>query len=309
MSTSSCIRKVVIPAAGLGTRFLPATKVIPKEMLPVAGRPLIQIAVEEAVASGVETVIVVIGKGKNLLQEHFHRNIRLEKLLIERGYQADAELVRKLSQLAEIRTAWQESPLGLADAIRSARSLVGDEPFGVILPDAVIDSEEPCIGQLMKCYEKHPGCIIATRLVKASEIDRFGILDLIPMRDRCCGGRTSRVNSLTEKPRPGITTSRYGIFGRYVLEAGIFDAIEQTHPGSGGELQLTDSLLTSSSSISLYGYRFVGEHYDAGSKLGFLQANLAFALKDEELGPPLRRYLTNLKLDSDNASMAAALSA
>jgi UTP--glucose-1-phosphate uridylyltransferase len=309
MRTIARIRKAVIPAAGLGTRFLPATKVIPKEMLPIAGKPLIQIAVEEAVASGVDTVIVVIGKGKNLLQEHFHRDAALEALLTGRGCHEEAARIRRLSQMVEIRTAWQQAPRGLADAIRSARSLLEDEPFAVLLPDAVIDSDEPCIGQLMRCYESHPGCIIATRLVKPVEIERFGTLDLIPMRDRCCGGRTSRVSSLTERPRAGTTGSRYGIFGRYVLEPGIFDAIEQTHPGIGGELQLTDSLLISSNSIPLYGFRFVGEHYDAGSKLGFLQANLAYALKDAGLGPPLREYLAKLRLESENVSLATVYSA
>jgi UTP--glucose-1-phosphate uridylyltransferase len=309
MSASSRIRKVVIPAAGIGRRFLPATKVIPKEMLPIAGRPLIQLAVEEAVASGVETVILVIGRGKNLLQEHFHRNVGLEEMLTQRGYHEDAESIRRLSQLAEIRTAWQQAPLGLADAIRSARSLVADEPFAVILPDAVIDSDEPCVGQLKTCYERHPGCIIATRLVNAAEVERFGILDLIPMRDRCCGGRVSRVNSLTERPRPGTTSSRYGIFGRYILEPGIFEAIDQTHPGFGGELQLTDALLASSSSIPLYAFRFVGEHYDAGSTLGFLQANLAYALKDPQVAPWLRKYLASLQPDSDSPSIATACSA
>ena len=309
MSASSRIRKVVIPAAGLGTRFLPATKVIPKEMLPIAGKPLIQIAVEEAAASGVETVILVIGKGKNLLPEHFHRDEALETLLIERGCGEDAQSVRELSQLVEIRTAWQQAPLGLADAIRSTRLLVGDEPFGVILPDAVIDSQEPCISQLMKCYESHPGCVIATRLIKAEEVERFGILDLIPMRDACCGGRTSCVKSLVERPDPGVTGSRYGIFGRYVLEPEIFDAIEQTHPGFGGELQLTDSLSISSTSIPLYGYRFAGEHYDAGSRLGLLQANLAYALKDADLGPPLRDYLATLRLESERTSLPTACSA
>jgi UTP--glucose-1-phosphate uridylyltransferase len=309
MNASSRIRKVVIPAAGIGRRFLPATKVIPKEMLPVAGRPLIQFAVEEAAASGIETVILVIGKGKKLLREHFHRDVPVENLLSKWGYPEDAEAIRKLSQIADIRTAWQHSPLGLADAVRSARALVGDEPFAVILPDAVIDSIEPCIGQLMSCYERHPGCVIATRLIKAAEIERFGVLKLIQMRDHCCAGRTARVNSLVERPRAGTTTSRYGIFGRYILEPGIFDAIEQTHAGFGGELQLTDALLTSSSSSALYGYRFVGEHYDAGSKLGFLQANVAFAMKDPQMAAPLRKYLATLQLDSDNSSIANGCSA
>ncbi len=307
MTSSSRIRKVVIPAAGLGRRFLPATKVLPKEMLPVAGRPLIQFAVEEAAASGIETVILVIGKGKNLLKEHFRTDVELESVLMQRGYHEDAELVHRISQLAEIRTAWQQAPLGLADAVRSARSLVGDEPFAVILPDALIDSEVPCIGQLMDFHARHPGCVIATRKVDSSEVERFGIMDVIPMQDPS-GGRVLRVNSLTERPRPG-PSPRYGIFGRYILEPEIFAAIERTYPGFGGELQLTDALLVCSSSVPLYAYPFAGTHHDAGSKLGFLQATLAYALKDPELAQPLREYLAALQLDFHPSSISVSNSA
>jgi UTP--glucose-1-phosphate uridylyltransferase len=303
------IRKVVIPAAGLGRRFLPATKVVPKEMLPVAGRPLIQLAVEEAVASGVETIILVIGKGKELLKEHFQRDAPLEKLFRQHGHNDAADLIHGLAQLAEIRTAWQKAPLGLADAIYSARSLVEDEPFAVLLPDAVIDAEQACLGQLMACYAKHYGCIIATRLVRHDEVERFGIMDLVATPDQCCGGRASRVRSLTERPRRGSTNSRYGIFGRYILEPGIFDAIERTRPGFAGELQLTDALLTASSSMPIYAYRFTGEHFDCGSKLGFLQANLAFALKDAGIAPSLKKYLARLNTKSDPAPQLADRSA
>ena len=306
METTSSIRKVVIPAAGMGRRFLPATKVVPKEMLPIAGRPLIQLAIEEVAASGVQSVILVIGKGKRFLTEHFQRDSETERVLRHLGYEDDANQIHRLSQLVEIQTAWQPSPLGLADAIRCARPLVGDEPFAVILPDAVIDAEEPCIGQLISCYRKHPGCIIATRRVKSEEVDRFGILDLVPVPDRCCGGRVSRVRSLTERPRRGTTSSRYGIFGRYILQPGIFEAIEQIPPGFAGELQLTDALLAASSSMPIYAYRFAGEHYDAGSRLGFLQANIAYALKDAALAPLLREYLVSLQLDAGSSSRTTA---
>lgn len=285
------VRKAVIPAAGLGTRFLPATKVVPKEMLPIAGRPLIQFAVEEAAASGIETVILVTSREKSLLAEHFVRNHALEETLLKRGKYRDADQIRRLSKLVEIRTVCQEAPLGLGDAVRSARSLVGEEPFAVILPDALIDSEMPCIGQLMQCYEKHRGCIVATQKVDSSEVDRFGILDVVSIPDSCCGGRTLRVISLVERPQPGTVSSRYGIFGRYVLEADIFSCIERTRPGFGGELQLTDSLLLCSERIPLHAYRFEGRHYDAGSKLGFVQATLAYALKDPELTKPLLEHL------------------
>ena len=201
MTFPSTIRKLVIPAAGLGTRFLPATKVVPKELLPIAGKPLIQFAVEEAAASGIETVILVISGGKRLLAEHFHPNPHLENVLLTRGNAAAAELIRRLSHLTEIHTVWQDSPLGLADAIRCARSLVGDEPFAVILPDALIDSERPCISQLIDCYEKHPGCVIATRMLDLCDISRFGILDVIPMHDPGCGGAPC-VLSLSPSGRP-----------------------------------------------------------------------------------------------------------
>ena len=289
------IRKAVIPGAGLGTRFLPATKVVPKAMLPVAGRPLIQFAVEEAAASGLETVILVIGKGMSLLADHFHRDIALEDMLLRRGDSEDAALIRHLSELAEVRTVWQEPPLGLADAIGKTRALVGDDPFAVILPDVLIDSAVPCIRQLMDCYEQYPGCVIATRMVDSREVDRFGIVDVVPVPDPSCDGRTLRVASLTERPQRQSEISRYGIFGRYILEPEIFSCIEQTHPGFGSELQLTDSLKLCSDRVPIHGYRFEGVHYDAGSKLGLLQASLAYTLKDPELARPLQEHLLTLQ--------------
>jgi UTP--glucose-1-phosphate uridylyltransferase len=292
MSSTSRIRKLVIPAAGLGTRFLPATKVVPKELLPIAGKPLIQLAVEEAAASGIETVILVISSGKGLLAEHFHPNPHLENLLRTRGNAQAAELLHRLSELVEIRTVWQDSPLGLADAIRCARAPVGDEPFAVILPDALIDSDRPCIAQLMACYENHPGCVLATQSVEVADVGRFGILDLIPVHDPCCGGRVHRVVSLTERPSPKTTLSRFGIFGRYILEPEIFWCIDHTRAGYGGEFQLTDSLSLCSDRSPVYAYQFQGTHYDAGDKFGYLQASIAYGLKDPEIARPLLKHLS-----------------
>ncbi|HWY57335.1 MAG TPA: UTP--glucose-1-phosphate uridylyltransferase [Terriglobales bacterium] len=292
MTSASRIRKLVIPAAGLGTRFLPATKVVPKELLPIAGKPLIQFAVEEAAASGIETVILVISSGKGLLAEHFHRDPHLENLLRARGNPQGAELIRRLSKLAEIRTVWQDSPLGLADAIRCARAPLGDEPFAVILPDALIDADRPCIAQLMACYENHPGCVLATKTVESADVGRFGILDLVPVHDPCCGGRVLRVVSLTERPSPESASSRFGIFGRYILEPEIFSCIDHTRPGYGGEFQLTDSLSLCSDRSPVFAYRFEGTHYDAGDKFGYLQASLAYALKDPETAQRLLKYLS-----------------
>lgn len=287
------IRKAVIPAAGVGTRLLPATKVVPKEMMPIGGRPLIQFAVEEAAASGLETVIFVVTPNNSLLAEYFQRDRRLENTLLQRGRNQDAEQVRRLSQLAEVRTVCQDSPLGLADAVRAARPLIHDEPFAVILPDALIDSAVPCTLQLMDCYAKHLGCVVASQAVDSSEVDRFGILEISPIHDSRNGGRTMRVNSLVERPRPGSVSSHHGIFGRYILEPEIFDSIERTVPGLNGELQLTDALMLHIAKAPVYAHEFAGTHYDAGSKLGFLEATIAYALKDPEIGPILRKRLAD----------------
>ena len=282
----------------MGTRSLPATKVIPKEMLPIFDRPLIQFAVEEASASGLERVILVVPVDESLVVEHFRRDLNLENTLRARGKSADADLIRRLAKLADIRTVRQESPLGLADAIRCARRLLADETYAVILPDAVIDSSVPCVRQLMDCYEKHPGCLVATQMVDPSEVERFGMLDVTPVSDSWSGDRIMRVVSLTERPKAGSVSSRYGIFGRYILEPEIFSRIDELKPGFGGELQLTDALRSYSEHFPLYAYRFEGEHYDAGSKLGFLKATIAFALKDARLADGLREYLQTLELTS-----------
>ena len=200
-------------------------------------------------------------------------------------------MIRRLSELAEIRTVWQDSPLGLADAIRCARAPVGDEPFAVILPDALIDSDRPCIAQVMDCYENHPGCVLATQTVEFADVGRFGILDVIPIHDPCCGGRVLRVVSLTERLSPESTSSRFGIFGRYILEPQIFSCIDHTRPGYAGEFQLSDSLSLCSDRSPVYAYQFQGTHYDAGDKFGYLQATIAYALKDPEIARPLRKHL------------------
>lgn len=298
--TSPRIRTAVIPAAGLGTRFLPATKVLPKEMMPVAGRPMIQFAVEEAAASGAETVILVLRRGKEMIAEHFQPAVISERSVSHPGCSEEAIAgLCWLLRSVEVRTVWQESPLGLADAIRAARPLINDEPFAVILPDALIDSEVPCTQQLITCFAQHPGCIVATQPVDFSEVDRFGILDVVPLPDTGSGIRTMRVSSLVERPRVGSVPSRYGIFGRYILVPEIFDSIERTLPGLHGELQLTDALMVHLARAPVYACQFEGTHYDAGSKLGFIEASVAYALKDPEIGPTLRKRLTNLTHTAD----------
>ena len=296
MKESARIRKAVIPAAGLGTRFLPATKAVPKEMLPICGKPLIQYAVEEAAASGLETVILVVGPGKRLLAEYFQGNLVLEDLLLQQGREADAAALRKLASLAEIRTVWQDPPRGLAHAVGCARSEVEDEPFVVILPDALIDSEVPCARQLIDCYEEYPGVVIATRVVDASEVERFGILDVVPVPDSGSSGPVLRVISLTERPKRWSATSCHGIFGRYVLQPAIFSCIDQIRPGFAGELQLTDALMAYSRHSAVYGFCFQGTHYDAGDKFGFVQATIDYALKQPDLSDRVRRYLASREL-------------
>lgn len=297
------IRKAVIPVAGLGTRFLPVTKTIPKEMLPIANKPLIQYAVEEAVASGLESVILVIGRGKRALTDYFQRNREWEHLLASRGQQSEAESLRRLSDSIDITTVWQDSPQGLGHAIGCARSQVGDEPFAVILPDALIDAAVPCILQLMRCYVRQPGCVIATREIQPWEVERFGILDVVPALSPSARSDVLRVLSLSERrvPSPG-KPHYYGIFGRYILPGSIFRCIEQVSPGMNGEYQLTDALARCCRDIPTYGFRFEGEHFDAGDKIGFLEATLHYALKDEATAVHLRQRFaqeTSLAMRTD----------
>ncbi len=265
-------------------------------MLPVFDRPLIQLAVEEAASSGIERIILVIPGDQSLVADHFCRDENLENTLRERGRHADADMIRRLSQLGEIRTVRQRVPLGLADAIRCARPLIGDQAFAVILPDAVIDLAVPCVRQLVECYEGRPGCILATQVVGPSQIERFGMLEISAASLPHSADRVMRVASLIERPEPGSGSWRFGIFGRYILEPEIFSYIDELKPGLGGELQLTDALRSYCKLSPLYAYRFDGQHYDAGSKLGFLKATIAFAMKDSELAEQLREFLQTLEL-------------
>jgi UTP--glucose-1-phosphate uridylyltransferase len=290
--SSNPIRTVVIPAAGRGSRFFPATKVIPKEMMPISGRPIIQFAVEEAATSGLETVVLVLRRGKESIAEHFQTDDSIEETVTRKANMHDAATaLRHLSERIDVRTVFQEAPLGLADAVRTARPLIGDEAFAVILPDALIDSPVPCTRQLMDSYAKYSGCIVATQMVEAWEVQRFGMLETTPVQNGLNDNRTMRVTSLVERPRSDSTPSRHGIFGRYILEPDIFGSIECTRPGLNGELQLTDALMVHTTRASVFAYHFDGTHYDVGSKLGFVEATIAYALKDPELAPVLRKRL------------------
>ncbi len=291
MPAANKVRKAVIPVAGLGTRFLPATKSQPKEMLTLVDKPLIQYAVEEAVASGIEEIILVTGPGKDSIEDHFDFNPELERGLLLCGKKAEAQAVRQVAQLANVVSVRQKKPLGLGHAVGCARALVGNEPFAVLLPDEVIDARVPCTRQLLDVHARHGGCVVATQRVRGAEISNYGVLKVEPLT----GGRLFRVRGLVEKPKPNRAPSPYAVVGRYILEPEIFDILERTSPGRGGEIQLTDALARFAALQPLYAVAFAGRRFDAGSKAGFLEATLHFALKHPELGRTLRRFMKDLK--------------
>ncbi len=289
------IRRAVFPAAGLGTRFLPATKAQPKEMLPLVDKPLIQYAVEEAVASGLESLIIVTGRGKNAIEDHFDVSFELEKILEGRGKSDQLSRVRAVSDMVQIAYVRQKEALGLGHAILVARDLVDEEPFAVLLGDDVIEAEPPCIRQMIDVYETYGASVIAIMEVPNAEVQRYGIIRAEPLPDG--DGRVFEVRDLVEKPQLQDAPSNLAIIGRYLLTPGIMPMLEQTGRGSGGEIQLTDGLRRLLQKERILAYRFRGKRYDAGEKLGFLQATVEFALKNEELGPGFRAYLKSLKLD------------
>lgn len=293
---SSRIRKVVIPAAGLGTRLLPFTKVVPKEMLPIGNKPLIQYAVEEAVSSGISEVILVTAPERLTIERHFSRDLPLERFLEQRGRKSDLEMVRSLAGISHVRTVCQDQPNGLGHAVRCVRQTVGDEPFAMILPDALIISSPPCLRQLIDCYQEFPGSYVATREVDVEEFGRFGILKVSPAAGAPRGGRLYRVEGLVEKPSPAAAPSRFGIFGRYLFEPRIFECLDHTPPDHNGEIQITDALALYCREYPLYAFCFEGAHYDVGNKLGFLQASVSVALTDHEIAGAFRRFLASLPL-------------
>lgn len=294
MPLNKKLTKAVIPAAGFGTRMLPATKALPKEMLPVASKPMIQYAVEEAVASGIETIVVVTRSRKSVLQAHFRRDRELESFLESRQQVRAAELVRQFAKLAEIRYVEQTKPLGLADAISRARQVIGEEPFVVLLPDVIIDSVQPATEQLIRVHERHGGNIIAIREIEPQEVERFGVVGfdgakIVPLQG------SVRLTNLVEKPFLRDAPSRFGIFGRYLLEPEIWDSIAQTSRGSRGEVQLTDSLNLLCRRKPVYGFLFKGRHFDAGNPFGYTMANIELSLQDPRLENPLHAYLSSLQ--------------
>jgi UTP--glucose-1-phosphate uridylyltransferase len=286
------VRKAVFPAAGLGTRFLPATKAQPKEMLSLVDKPLIQYGVEEAMRSGVSNIIIVTGRGKTAIEDHFDVSFELEHLLQQRHKLELLDTVRNISGMMNIAYVRQKEALGLGHAVLRARELVGDEPFAVVLSDDVIDAEVPCLRQLLEVYEAYDAPVLALMEVPAQDVPAYGIVAAEPVDG---DDRLFRIRSLVEKPRADEAPSNLAIIGRYVLTPEIFASIDAVEPGRGGEIQLTDALKhLLESGRPIYGYRFRGKRYDAGDKLGFLKATVEFALRRPDLGGPFREYLRNL---------------
>ncbi len=292
-SMSKRVRKAVFPAAGLGTRFLPATKVIPKEMLALVDKPVIQYGVEEALASGIEHIIFVTGRGKSPMEDHFDISFELDAMLERKGKKELLEISRHVGTMARVSCVRQKEPLGLGHAVLCAKDLVGDEPFAVLLPDDIVDAIRPCIGQLMDVFNERGGSVIAGMSIEGPAISAYGVLAGTP------DPRNSRIYNCTgmvEKPKLENAPSNQAIVGRYVLTPRIFEMLEQTRPGAGGEIQLTDGILALLQHEKVFGYTFEGKRYDAGDKFGMLQATVEFALKRPEFADKFRAYLKELAL-------------
>lgn len=280
------VRKAIIPAAGLGTRFLPATKSQPKEMLPIVDKPTLQYIIEEAVNSGIEEILVVTGRNKKSIEDHFDRSIELEIELEQKGKTAMLEMVKEISNMVDIHFIRQKEPKGLGHAIHCAKSFVGDEPFAVLLGDDIVDNEVPCLAQLINAYNEYNTSILGVQEVAKENTDKYGILDVKTIEDR-----VYKVRDMVEKPKVEEAPSNIAILGRYIITPAIFEILENQAPGKGGEIQLTDALKTLGEHEAIYAYKFEGRRYDVGDKLGFLEATIDFALKREDLGHEFMEFL------------------
>jgi len=290
------VRKAVFPAAGLGTRFLPATKAQPKEMLPIVDKPIIQYGVEEAVHSGIQNIIIVTGRGKTAIEDHFDVSFELENMLETRGKKELLAIVRGISDMIDVSYVRQKEALGLGHAVLRAADMVGQEPFAVVLADDVIDAETPCLKQLLDIYGFFGAPVLAVMEVPHDSISAYGAIDAEPVAHNGSHDRVYRIRNLVEKPKASEAPSNLAIIGRYVLTPDIFDSLRAIDPGSGGELQLTDALKHLLRTRPVYAYRFEGTRYDAGDKLGFLKATVEYALRRQDLGGLFRDYLKGLKL-------------
>ncbi|HXE64879.1 MAG TPA: UTP--glucose-1-phosphate uridylyltransferase GalU [Bryobacteraceae bacterium] len=290
------VRKAVFPAAGLGTRFLPATKAQPKEMLPLVDKPIIQYGVEEAIQSGITNIIMVTGRGKTAIEDHFDVSFELEHLLETRGKKELLDLVHQVSDLINVAYTRQKEARGLGHAVWCAKEMVGGEPFATVLADDVIDAETPCIRQLLDIYEFFSAPVLAVMEVPKESISSYGCIDAEPVSHNGSKSKVYRIRDLVEKPAPDKAPSNLAIIGRYILTPDIFDAIDRIEAGAGGEIQLTDALRYQLRSRPIYALKFEGQRYDAGDKLGFLKATVEFALRRHDMGGPFREYLKSLKL-------------
>jgi UTP--glucose-1-phosphate uridylyltransferase len=290
------VRKAVFPAAGLGTRFLPATKAQPKEMLPIVDKPIIQYGVEEALHSGIQNIIIVTGRGKSAIEDHFDVSFELENLLESRNKSDLLGIVRGISDMINVSYIRQKEALGLGHAVLRSMELVGDEPFAVVLADDVIDADPPCLRQLLDVHAFYGASVIAVMEVPPESISAYGCIAAQPVPHNGSSDRLYRVLDMVEKPKPADAPSNLAIIGRYVLTPSIFTSLQAIEPGAGGEIQLTDALKHLLRRGPIYAYRFDGTRYDAGDKLGFLKATVEYALRREDLGASFREYLKGLKL-------------
>lgn len=290
------VRKAVFPAAGWGTRFLPATKAQPKEMLPLLDKPIIQYGVEEAVAAGIEQIIIVTSAHKGAIEDHFDLNYELEMVLEAKGEIEKLRQVRAITDLAQLAYVRQKEQLGLGHAILMAKDLIGHEPFAVLLPDDVVVADRPCIGQLIHAYEQTHSSVVAVTEVPAADVSRYGIVAAEVDESHRDGGRLRRMTRIVEKPDPADAPSTLAVIGRYVLTPKIFDKLEQTQRGAGGEIQLTDAIEALMAEQSVYTYEFEGVRYDAGTTMGWLQATVDLALQRPDLASGFRAHLQALDL-------------
>jgi len=286
------VRKAVFPAAGLGTRFLPATKAQPKEMLPIVDKPIIQYGVEEAMGAGCDQIIIVTGRGKQSIEDHFDVSYELEKMLEERGKKDLLKIVRDISDMMQVFYVRQKEALGLGHAVLTAKELVGDEPFATLLADDVIDAKVPCLKQMIDVFNEKQASVLAIQRVEGSAISTYGVIKAKPVEGS--GGKLFEVLDLVEKPKFADAPSDLAVIGRYVLTPTVFESLTHIQAGAGGELQLTDGLRSLLKKEKIYGFIFEGKRHDAGDKLGFLKATVEFALKRPELAEPLRKYLKEI---------------
>ncbi|MCY9588931.1 UTP--glucose-1-phosphate uridylyltransferase [Paenibacillus chitinolyticus] len=285
------IKKAIIPAAGLGTRFLPATKAQPKEMLPIVDKPTIQYIVEEAIASGIEDILIISGRGKRAIEDHFDKSFELEETLEQKGKLEDLKQIQAISNLANIHYVRQKEPKGLGHAILCAKSFIGQEPFAVLLGDDIVQAETPCTAQLIEVYEKYKSTVVGVQWVADKDVNKYGIVDAgKEIVDR----HVIPVRSLVEKPQPSEAPSNYAIMGRYILTPEIFNILETQQPGAGGEIQLTDAIRRLNENRPTFAYEFEGIRYDVGDKLGFIKATIDFALQRPDLSSDLYRYIREI---------------